>query len=115
MQEIKIITKIKNKTNPYLYEGIGFLNKDIISYSEKNSKTIYDRKMKRLIRKDNEKELRIDFIDKKIFIFTKIGDLTFDIDVIELYSNEELTKIKYKIDCEEIEFSIRIEKGDNYE
>lgn len=108
MKKIKIITEIKNNDNPYYYEGIAFLNKDIISYRKDEETIIFDKKINRLIKKDKEKELRIDFNDKNMSIFTKEGNLTFDIELIKLYSNEELISVKYLIDQEEIELNIEI-------
>lgn len=35
MQKVKIILKIKNNDSSNNYIGIGFLNKDIISYEKK--------------------------------------------------------------------------------
>lgn len=110
MQKVKIILKIKNNDSSNNYIGIGFLNKDIISYEKKEEKLIYDKKINRLIKKDKEKELIIDFNKKNITITTKNEFIEFDIEVIELYSSEEKVKIKYKIDSDIIEFLLEIKE-----
>ena len=110
MQKVKINLKIKNNNNFNNYTGIGFLDKDIISYEKKEEKLIYDKKINRLIKKDKEKELIIDFNKKNITITTKNEFIEFDIEVIELYSSEEKVKIKYKIDSDIIEFLLEIKE-----
>ena len=110
MQKVKINLKIKNNNNFNNYTGIGFLDKDIISYEKKEEKLIYDKKINRLIKKDKEKELRIDFNKKNMTITTKNEFIEFDIEVIELYSSEEKVKIKYKIDSDIIEFLLEIKE-----
>lgn len=74
---------------------------------------MYDKKIKRLIKKDKEKELRIDFNQKNMMIITKNEFIKFDIEVIELYSNEEKVKIKYKIDSDIIEFLLEVKEDFN--
>ena len=113
MQKVKINLKIKNNNNFNNYTGIGFLEKDIISYEKKEEKLMYDKKIKRLIKKDKEKELRIDFNQKNMMIITKNEFIKFDIEVIELYSNEEKVKIKYKIDSDIIEFLLEVKEDFN--
>lgn len=110
MEKIKITIEIKNKNDQYFYEGIATLNKDIISYSEDETTTIYDKKINRLIKKDKEKKILIDFKNKNMTINIDNNVLTIDIDLIELYSSEELIKAVYKIDEDIIEMIIRINK-----
>ena len=89
------------------------MDKDIISYEKEEEKLMYDKKIKRLIKKDKEKELRIDFNQKNMMIITKNEFIKFDIEVIELYSNEEKVKIKYKIDSDIIEFLLEVKEDFN--
>lgn len=113
MQKVKVKLKIKNNDDINSYIGIGFLDKDIISYEKEEEKLMYDKKIKRLIKKDKEKELRIDFNQKNMMIITKNEFIKFDIEVIELYSNEEKVKIKYKIDSDIIEFLLEAKEDFN--
>ena len=113
MQKVKVKLKIKNNDDINSYIGIGFLDKDIISYEKEEEKLMYDKKIKRLIKKDKEKELRIDFNQKNMMIITKNEFIKFDIEVIELYSNEEKVKIKYKIDSDIIEFLLEVKEDFN--
>lgn len=113
MEKIKIRIKIKNKNSDDSYVGIANLNRDIIECSSHLGVIIYDKRINRLIKKDEEKKVTVDFNDKKINIDMKSGNLIFDINVIELYSSDELIKAIYKLDEETFLFSLEILGGCN--
>lgn len=111
MKEINIIFEIKNKENPYLYKGIATIENNVIRYKDDNSKVLFDITRNLLVKKDNEKIIKIDFDNKKMKIKTKNFEFDSNIDVLKIKQEKNIKKISYKIDKEEINLSIEITGG----
>ena len=103
--------KVNIKINNCIYNGIANLNKDIIEYNNKEFSIIYDKKINRFIKKDEDKKIIFDFKKQKMTIIFGENNLVFDITLIELYSSDELIKVIYKIGEDEFIFLIEILGG----
>lgn len=114
MKEINIIFEIKNKENPYLYQGLATFKDNVIRYKDENSNVLFDIKRKMMIKKDAEKLLKIDFDKKMLIINSKSINFNIEIEVTKYeFENNEINII-YKIDKEEIKLKIKI-PGGSYE
>ena len=100
MSNISVKFKIKSSSNNYLYNGYASLNRDIISFQDKEDEYYIDLSLKRITRTSKKNYMMIDF--DKSFIEYKLDDLNtkIDIDIIKYDIKDNVIKIKYKLEEE---------------
>ncbi len=106
MKKIIVSMNVDSKNMPYIYEGEGLLNKDLILFSNGEYKYIFDLKIKRLIKEKENDKMIIDFKNKQIKISNEDLEIDFNIEMIASKENKSSYSYKYKLDKEEISFNI---------
>ena len=101
MGKINIKLSINNKENPYKYEGIALINKDIVSYNHNGYDYVYDLRINRLIKSNKENNTIIDFDKEEIIIDNKYN---LKIKIKTKIISDKERNIIYNIDKNEIEF-----------
>lgn len=109
MKKVKLSVEISNIDNEYHYRGIANINKDIIKYETLNEEVIFDTRIDRLIKKEKDKKISIDFKNKIMNIEYLSTIINFDIKVYEYAKKEESIYASYSIDDKTIiELNINI-------
>lgn len=112
MKEINLNFELNNKENPYTYNGIATIQNNVIRYKDEDSHILFDIKRNVLIKKDNEKTLKLDFYNKIMHIKIGNNELKGNIEVLNITNkqNKEIT-ITYVIDKNKIKLSLNINGG----
>ena len=108
MKEILIKMNIKSDNDNYSYNGIANLNRDIITFCDKDE-YIFDKRINRLSKINKNKKIIIDFNNKLINISDKDNRINIDIDVTKKDISENKIEIIYKIDKNRFNFKLIIE------
>ena len=100
MSNISVKFNIKSASNNYLYNGSASLNRDIISFKDKEDEYYIDLSLKRIARTSKKNYMMIDF--NKAFIEYKLNDLNtkIDMNIISYDIEDNVLKIKYKLEEE---------------
>lgn len=113
MSDAIISLDVLKSKEKHHYKGKGFIKNEIISFYDDNEKTkfIYDKKIKRLIKSNNESIIAIDFIkeEMKINISNKEFFIKLNSKNVE-DNNEEKIILTYEIDNEKIDVIINFNK-----
>ena len=113
MSDAIISLDVLKSKEKHHYKGKGFIKNGIISFYDANEKTkfIYDKKIKRLIKSNNESIIAIDFIkeEMKINISNKEFFIKLNSKNVE-DNNEEKIILTYEIDNEKIDVIINSKK-----
>ena len=113
MSDVIISLDVLKSKEKHHYKGKGFIKNEIISFYDDNEKTkfIYDKKIKRLIKSNNESIIAIDFIkeEMKINISNKEFFIKLNSKNVE-DNNEEKIILTYEIDNEKIDVIINSKK-----
>jgi len=113
MSDAIISLDVLKSKEKHHYKGKGFIKNEIISFYDANEKTkfIYDKKIKRLIKSNNESIIAIDFIkeEMKINISNKEFFIKLNSKNVE-DNNEEKIILTYEIDNEKIDVIINSKK-----
>lgn len=107
MEKINIILKLDNKDIPYEYKGVATKNKDIIEFTDKKDNYIFDKKVQRLIKNNENSTIMLDFKNQEIRIREKENELIINIKVKKIDISNNKIKIIYIIDKNEIAFQIK--------
>ena len=112
MDKIKIKVKLDNKDMNYNYEGIAYINKDIIEYQDKdfNYKEyhyLFDKKIKRLVKSSENTTIILDFLNEELRVIENGKELKMDINVEKIDINGNNVEIIYKITKDEIKYVIK--------
>mgnify|MGYP004582961793 FL=1 len=113
MSDVIISLDVLKSKEKHHYKGKGFIKNEIISFYDNNEKTkfIYDKKIKRLIKSNNESIIAIDFIkeEMKINISNKEFFIKLNSKNVE-DSNEEKIILTYELGNEKIDVIINSKK-----
>lgn len=113
MKKIRIKLTIENKNNPFKYEGIAKLNKDIITFNDNNDEYIFDKAINRLTKTKKENKIILDFNKKLLNIIDKSNNMSFNIIVIKKNIDKKKMEFIYTIGDENIKFNLLIEGESN--
>jgi len=100
MSNISVKFEIKSSNSNYIYSGIASLNRDIISFKDKDDEYYIDLNIKRITKISKKNYMMLDLDNS--FIEFKVDGLTskLDIDIINYVKNDVFLKIKYKLEEE---------------
>ena len=100
MSNISIKFEIKSNDNNYLYKGLASLNREIISFKDKEDEYYIDFNVKRITRISKNNYMMLDLDNS--FIEYKIDGLStkLDINIINYDKNDNFLNIKYKLEEE---------------
>ncbi len=112
MDKIKIKVELDNKDMNYNYEGIAYINKDIIEYRDKdfNYKEyhyLFDKKIKRLVKSSENTTIILDFLNEELRVIEDSKELKMDINVETIDINGNNIEIIYKIANDDIKYVIK--------
>ena len=99
---------ISSEEDKYSYKGSAILNRDIITFYDKDD-YIFDKKINRLIKTNKNKKMIIDFNNKLITIIDKDNNVNIDIDITKKKISENKIEIIYRIDKSIFTFILLIE------
>jgi hypothetical protein len=98
MSNIKVKLKIKGASSNYEYNGLGSINRDILSFKDDKTEYMFDFKVNRITEISKDRKVIIDLEKKEIRMDIDDKHLSFDIDDVSISLEESSYKVKYELE-----------------
>lgn len=98
MRNIELVVEIENNFEKQRYNCNGVENKDIIRAKNDLVEFIYDRKIAKLMKKEERNTVSIDFSNKNINIIDRENTISFKINVSKYFVSDNILRATYNID-----------------